>query len=64
MTDYKVPSLFDCLEGGKHLFDQLDMDAGDCAEYGHCVKCGKWIDTSSGENETDRFEAEQEGQPC
>jgi len=52
MTDYKVPSLFDCPEGGKHLFDQLDMDAENCAEYGHCVKCGKWIDTSSGENET------------
>ena len=42
-----------------HEFDMFDYDSGDNAEYGHCSKCGCWIDTFTGENETERFEREQ-----
>jgi len=45
-------SNFPCEEGGNHEFDQFDFDSGDGAEYGHCAKCGCWIDTDTGRNET------------
>ena len=57
---YPIQSEFDCSKGGKHVFDMLDFDSGDGAEYGHCVKCGSWIDTDTGENETNQFEKQQE----
>ena len=44
----------------KHKFDQFDYDSGDMTEYGHCEICGHWIDTNTGEDETERFEKEQE----
>ena len=40
----------------EHEFDQFDYDSGDNAEYGHCKNCGHWIDTTTGEDETERFE--------
>jgi len=58
--DYRRQSEFDCSKGGKHVFDMLDLDPGDGAEYGHCAKCGQWIDTGTGKNETSQFEKEQE----
>jgi hypothetical protein len=57
--DYRSRSQFDCAKGGKHVFDMFDFDSGDDSEYGHCVKCGCWIDTDTGKNET-KFEKEQE----
>lgn len=43
----------------EHVFDQYDYDSGDNREYGHCSKCGHWIDTATGEDETERFEKGQ-----
>lgn len=51
-------SEFNCSKDGKHEFDQLDYDSGDDIEYGHCKKCGHWIDTGTGEDETLRVERE------
>lgn len=44
----------------KHVFDQFDYDSGDMTEYGHCKKCGHWIDTTTGEDETEKAEKEEE----
>jgi hypothetical protein len=57
----RVQSQFDCPKGGKHNFEQFDCDPGDQTEYGLCSKCGCWIDTNTGENETKRFEQQQKG---
>jgi len=43
---------FDCSEGGKHVFDQLDYDSSEYVERGHCIKCGLWINTADGTAET------------
>ena len=39
-----------------HVFESYDYDDG--AEYGFCSVCHHWIDTATGENETERFERE------
>jgi len=41
-----------------HKFEQLDYDDG--REFGLCEVCGHWIDTATGEDETEAFEREQE----
>jgi Zn ribbon nucleic-acid-binding protein len=58
LEESEAPSLLECPEGGRHSFDQMDTDDG--VEYGHCVKCGHWIDTRTGENETKNFEEEED----
>jgi len=55
----RVTSEFDCSKGGKHNFEQFDYDPSDQTEYGFCSKCGCWIDTNTGEDETKRFEKQQ-----
>ena len=49
-----VKSKLPCPDGGVHEFDQFDLDQQ--AEYGHCVKCGCWINMQTGENETKQLE--------
>ncbi len=52
-------SFFECSKGGTHEFDQFDYDGGTEEEYGHCIKCGQWISTYNGRNETLYFEQKQ-----
>jgi len=33
----------------EHEFDQYDWDSGETTEYGHCEKCGAWVNVETGE---------------
>jgi hypothetical protein len=51
-----IESKIACTQGGNHEFDLLDYDGSNYTEYGHCIKCGHWIDTDDGTDETEIFQ--------